>query len=342
MALLCNHIRPIGYDDKDNNLEQKGLGSWNNNSNDCLLIKDINVTTNLYNNPNSIIANYNDVVNGIRVRPGFKLTAYTEPDRLGTSVIFRGGTNGLNDFLYTAINPMFGNIGDAISSVFLEYEVKNASGVYTSSSDTNFVKEVSEYCNTVEEKDNESCTCYNKEKINTYFSDIKKPYLKKALASIPECSYDLCKNNFNAYKINNDKCNIEICPNSTDKLDIFAFYNYKNQGFTYINKDPTHADCIIPTSITTVTDTTNTPTTDTTNTPTTDTTDTTDTSKTQTTTKTGIETTTTRIELNSAQSTTAPYISLINKLQNNYRLIVLIIILFIGFIFLIYFLTKNK
>jgi len=338
MALLCNHIIPVNYDDNNNDLEQKNLGSWNNNSNDCLLIKDIGVTTNIYNNSNSIIANYNDVVSGIRVRPGYKLTAYTDPNRLGIYEVYRGGTDGLNKYINTSFLPLFGNIGDKISSVFLEYEVKTASGVYTSSDtvipeikenykdchvgyelkgvageeichkeevlkecelldidkmaitpicakykdniiaykckiddtlfskescmtycqnlsnddckrsfkeycskienkdnclkfcnktenkdacksvivntckdkeiitnilcqntaslvdNTNYVKVMSEYCNTVEGKDKELCACYNTEKINTFFSDIKKPYLKKALTSIPECSYDLCKN----------------------------------------------------------------------------------------------------------------------------------------------------
>ncbi len=123
MALLCNHVIPIGYDDNKDDIEQI-LGSWNSNPNECLLIKDVDVTINLYNNPNSTIAKYNDVVNGIRVRPGFKLTAYTDSDRKGVSAVYEGGTNGLNKYIDTAFFPFDGKIGDKISSVFLEYPKK--------------------------------------------------------------------------------------------------------------------------------------------------------------------------------------------------------------------------
>jgi hypothetical protein len=130
MALLCNHVIPIGYDDNKNDIEQI-LGSWNSNPNECLLIKDEDVTINLYNNPNSTIAKYNDVVNGIRVRPGFKLTAYTDPDRKGISAVYEGGQDGLNKYIDTAFFPFDGKIGDKISSVFLEYPKKEPPGTTT-------------------------------------------------------------------------------------------------------------------------------------------------------------------------------------------------------------------
>jgi hypothetical protein len=108
----------------------------------------------------------------------------------------------------------------------------------------NYVKVMSEYCNTDEGKTKELCNCYNTEKINTYFSDIKKPYLKNALASIPVCSYDQCKNIPRAYKISNDNCNIDVC--AEDIFDVRKFYNFSNSGLTFKNKDPTHVDCIVP------------------------------------------------------------------------------------------------
>jgi hypothetical protein len=109
---------------------------------------------------------------------------------------------------------------------------------------TNYVKVMSEYCNTDEGKTKELCNCYNTEKINTYFSDIKKPYLKNALASIPVCSYDQCKNIPTAYKISNDNCNIDVC--AEDIYDVRKFYNFSNSGLTFKNKDPTHIDCFVP------------------------------------------------------------------------------------------------
>ena len=109
MSLLCIHEIPTGYDDNNNNGQQHlGNGYWGKNW--CLLIKPDKLGMTSLPGNNTDEANwYRDSTSAIRVRPGFKLTAYEHSDGGGASKEYIGGANGYNE----KIN----NFNDKIDSV---------------------------------------------------------------------------------------------------------------------------------------------------------------------------------------------------------------------------------
>jgi len=133
MALLCNHKIPqksghdssgVDADDNDDSLRQT-IGGYRNewgqyHNNECLLITE--GKTEIWKNSNEKINYFNDGISAIRLRPGYRITLYSE-DNLnknsggdGTQITLpetgEAGDEGENYYLH--------DFNDRTSSVFLE------------------------------------------------------------------------------------------------------------------------------------------------------------------------------------------------------------------------------
>lgn len=101
MALICRHGIPVNYNDLTNDIKQYYSvkdRSYGYDTQDCILFKDVGEHE-LWGNPDSDISNMNDNSSGIRVRPGHKITTYTDHINNGYSETYNGGESGTNYFI---------------------------------------------------------------------------------------------------------------------------------------------------------------------------------------------------------------------------------------------------
>jgi hypothetical protein len=110
-----------------------------------------------------------------------------------------------------------------ITDVFCQ----NTASLVNSNMLNNYDLVMTNYCNNEgKQKDlknignleNPGCACYDKNLINAKFSYLKDNYLKTALISSPECFYDKCKDNPNAYKKMNYDCTISVCNDDVNRI----------------------------------------------------------------------------------------------------------------------------
>jgi hypothetical protein len=110
-----------------------------------------------------------------------------------------------------------------ITDVFCQ----NTASLVNSNMLNNYDLVMNNYCNNEgKQKDlknignleNPACACYDKNLINAKFSYLKDNYLRKALISSPECYYDKCKDNPNAYKKMNYDCTISVCDEDVNRI----------------------------------------------------------------------------------------------------------------------------
>jgi hypothetical protein len=110
-----------------------------------------------------------------------------------------------------------------ITDVFCQ----NTASLVNSNMLNNYDLVMNNYCNNEgKQKDlknignleNPGCACYDKNLINAKFSYLKDNYLRKALISSPECFYDKCKDNPNAYKKMNYDCTISVCNDDVNRI----------------------------------------------------------------------------------------------------------------------------
>ena len=115
------------------------------------------------------------------------------------------------------------NDKEIITNVFCQ----NTASLVNSNMLNNYDLVMNNYCNNEgKQKDlknignleNPACACYDKNLINAKFSYLKDNYLRKALISSPECYYDKCKDNPNAYKKMNYDCTISVCDEDVNRI----------------------------------------------------------------------------------------------------------------------------
>ena len=120
--------------------------------------------------------------------------------------------------------------------------------IASSKDNDNYEKVMKTYCNSngkqkdltkIDNLDKPICACYDKALIEKKFSNIKIPYIKTAITLKPECYYDKCRDNPQAYKkiYPEDYCDLSLCKDDLDE-------NPNPLIFLVSEKDKNDKDCI--------------------------------------------------------------------------------------------------